>query len=69
MDVASTQFHETLKATCLDDGISLYFRYESGREFPSPHCVVNWAEWERFVAWVEWQRKEDALKKGKSVSG
>ena len=63
MDVASTKFHEILKAFYSNNGISLYFKYKSEREFPSPHCIINWAEWDRFVAWVEWQRKEDALKK------
>ncbi|MCJ7743721.1 MAG: hypothetical protein MUO99_04080 [Dehalococcoidales bacterium] len=64
-NVGATQFGETLMAYYLDTGLNLQFTYESGRHFPSISLNLDWVEWERFVAWVELQRKEHALEKAK----
>lgn len=62
LDVASGQFGETLKADCLADGLLFHIKYPSGKEFPSPfRCRATWAEWDYLVAWVELQRRENAL--------
>lgn len=39
--------------------------YDSGREFPWAGIYVSQAKWDRLVAWVELQRKEEALKEAK----
>lgn len=37
--------------------------YDSGRRFPFDSLWVSPEKWDRLVAWVELQRKEEALKK------
>lgn len=66
LKVGKTFWGETLKADCLSTGITLQFEYESGKHFPADSLHLNWKQWERFVAWVELQRKEQALKDGET---
>ena len=61
LEVGKTVFNETLEARCSNTGITLQFKYPSGKHFPSISLRLNWVHWERFVAWVELQRKEQAL--------
>lgn len=64
MDVA-THFGHTLRVNYSTKGLGVYFRYESNRDFPWAPVVLNWAQWDWLVAWVELQRKEEALQEGK----
>ncbi len=64
LNVAS-QYDYTLKSLYTPVGLSVHVRYDSTREFPSPHIIIGWEEWDRFVAWVELHRKEEALEKYK----
>ena len=65
LEVGKTGWNETLCADYSNSGINLQFKYPSGKHFPSFSLKLNWAEWERFVAWVELQRKEQALRENK----
>lgn len=68
LDVAR-QFGHTLKVGYSTEGLGFHFRYESERDFPWTPVVVNWTEWDRLVAWVELQRKEEALKEAQQREG
>ncbi len=65
LEVGKTVWNETLNASCSSTGVTLQFEYPSGKHFPSFSLHLNWAHWERFVAWVELQRKEQALEEAK----
>jgi hypothetical protein len=65
LEVGKTRWNETLNASCSSTGVALHFKYPSGKHFPSFSLLLNWAHWERFVAWVELQRKEQALEESK----
>ena len=52
----------TLKVDYSSEGLIIWMEYESGYKFPWFHLPVSWAQWERLVAWVELQRKEQALR-------
>lgn len=60
LDVATHRGH-TLRVDYHTQGLGVCFRYLSQRFFPWTPARVNWAEWDRLVAWVELQRKEEAL--------
>ncbi|MBL7125686.1 MAG: hypothetical protein ISS58_00570 [Dehalococcoidales bacterium] len=64
LDVTKS-FGATLRVNC--EGRSVGFRvvYDSGRNFPFGSLWVTAREWDRLVAWVELQRKEEALKEAK----
>ncbi len=62
LDVGQTRWNEKLEARSSNTGITLQFAYPSGMHFPSVPLRLSWAQWEKFVAWVELQRKEQALK-------
>lgn len=63
--IVGEQFGDKLIAQYDTDGLRIHTKYQSGRNFPSIAVTIGWQEWERFVAWVELQRKEDALKNTK----
>jgi len=47
-----------------EGGVRIWYKFQgSGQEKYEIVCTPD--EWDRFVAWVEWQRKEAALKKAK----
>lgn len=52
----------TLRASYSARSIRFSVVYDSGREFPAFGIYVNQPKWDRLVAWVELQRKEEALK-------
>lgn len=62
LEVGKTSFGEKLEARYSNTGVKLQFEYPSGKNYPSPSLHLSWAQWERFIAWVELQRKEQALK-------
>ncbi len=62
LEVGKTHWNEKLKAHYSNTGVNLQFEYPSGKNFPSLSLHLSWAQWERFIAWVELQRKEQALK-------
>jgi hypothetical protein len=43
----------------MDDGsVKIFFRFNGiNQERHEIHCSAN--EWDRFIAWVEWQRKKN----------
>ncbi len=57
------QYDATLKAQYTSGLVTLSIVYESGREFPWSGMSLNKAKWDRLVAWIELQRKEEALQK------
>ena len=63
LDVA-TQLGHTLKVNYSTEGLGVYFRYESNRDFPWTPVVLNWAQWDRLIGWVESQRGKEALEEG-----
>ena len=62
LEVGKTRFGGKLKAHYVNTGVTLQFEYPSGTHYPSFPLVLSWAQWERFITWVELQRKEQALK-------
>ena len=67
LEVGKTRFGEKLEARYSNTGIKLQFEYPSGKNFPSLSLNLSWAQWERFIAWVELQRKEEALKENDRI--
>jgi len=61
LEVGKTSWNEKLKAHYSNTGVTLQFEYPSGKHYPSLSLYLSWAQWERFIAWVELQRKEHAL--------
>ena len=59
------RFGDKLIAEYETDGLHIHTEYQSGRNYPPAAIIITWGEWERFVAWVELQRKEEALEKTK----
>lgn len=64
IDVAK-RYGRTLKVNCSGGGLAFRIEYDSGATYPRNWLSVNWAQWERLVAWVELQRKEQVLGTGK----
>jgi len=58
-------FEKELVAEYETSGLCIQTRYASGKNFPRDSIIMSWEEWERFVAWVELRRKEEALEKTK----
>ena len=57
----------TLKMSYLSDGrIKVWLAWDSGvrHGYWNP-LTLSSEDWDRLVAWVEWQRKEELLKKAK----
>lgn len=47
-----------------EGGVAIWFQYKDiGQRRHDIECTPE--EWDRLVAWVEWQRKEAALRKAK----
>jgi hypothetical protein len=61
------RFGDELVAGYRGDGLHIQMKFQSGKNFPSTPIIISWEEWERFVAWVELQRKEQALKDTKKT--
>jgi hypothetical protein len=55
-----------LIARYMTDGLCIQTEYPSGKKYPAIDVNISWEEWERFVAWVELQRKEEALENTKN---
>ena len=62
LEVGKTPWNEKLKAHYSNTGVTLQFEYPSGKHYPSFSLHLSWAQWERFIAWVELQRKEQVWK-------
>ena len=58
LEVGQTVWNEKSKAHYSSTGVILQFEYPPGKHYPSFSLNLNWAQWERFTAWVELQRKE-----------
>lgn len=43
-------------------GPGFQFIYVKGNNYPPGAAVISWQQWDRLVAWVDLQRKEEALK-------
>jgi hypothetical protein len=59
------KYGDKLIAEYQTDGLRMHTEYLSGRNFPEVPVPINWEAWERFVAWVDLQRKEEALERTK----
>jgi len=59
--IVGQRFGDKLIAQYKADGLYIHTEYQSGRNFPPGAIIISWKEWERFVAWVDLQRKEEAL--------
>lgn len=59
--IVSKGFEKELIAEYETDGLHIQMSYASGKNFPRDSIIISWVEWERFAAWVEFQRKEEAL--------
>ena len=55
----------TLRVNCSGGVVGFRVVYDSGREFPCAGIYVKQAEWDRLVAWIELQRKEETLREAK----
>ena len=64
LDVTKS-FDATLRVNCSARSVGFSVVYDSGRNFPWAPLYLSWAKWDRLVAWVELQRKEEALKEAK----
>jgi len=64
LDVAK-QWDRTLKVNYSGGRVTFSVVYDSGREFPWAGLDISQAAWDRLVAWVELQRKEETLKEAK----
>jgi len=64
LDVTKS-FNATLRVKYSAGSVGFSVVYDSGREFPWAGIYASQAKWDRLVAWVELQRKEEALKKAK----
>lgn len=58
-------WNATLRVEYSSGGVRFSVVYDSGREFPWAGIYVSQARWDRLVAWVELQRKEEALQEAK----
>ncbi len=58
-------FDATLRVNSAGRSVGFRVVYDSGREFPCAGIYVSPQEWDRLVAWVELQRKEEALQETK----
>ena len=65
--IVGQRFGDKLIAGYRRDGLYMQTKFQSGKNFPSTPVIISWEEWERFVAWVELQRKEQALKNTKKT--
>jgi len=63
--IVGQRFGDKLIAQYKTNGLYIHTEYQSGRNFPPASIIISWEEWERFVAWVELQRKEEALENTK----
>jgi len=62
LDVTKS-WNVTLKVNYAAGSVGFNVVYDSGRRFPWSSLWVSPQKWDRLVAWVELQRKEEALEK------
>ena len=60
---AKKSYDTTLRAYFSDGKVRFRMEYDSGYNFPWQGIWFNQTEWERLVAWVELQRKEEELQR------
>jgi hypothetical protein len=61
--IVGQRFGNKLIAGYSVNGLYMHMKYKSGKNLPANPIIINWEEWERFVAWVEFQQREKALEK------
>lgn len=61
----STQHDHTFRVNYSSGGLVVRIEFESGYSVPWDGHSLDWAEWERLVAWIELQRKEEALQRSR----
>jgi len=54
----------TLRVNYSAGRLRFRMEYDSGYNFPWAGIYLSQPEWDRLVAWVELQRKEEALEEG-----
>jgi len=61
--IVGERFGNKLIAGYSVNGLYMHMKYKSGKNLPANPIIISWADWARFVAWVEFQQREEVLEK------
>ena len=61
--IVGQRFGNKLIAGYSASGLYMQMKYKSGKNLPANPIILSWADWARFVAWVEFRQREEALEK------